>query len=381
MLLALLLSAEASYFVEVGDEISMENNGTFHRTAPRGEDGWWFFIGNASSYVAFPTDNDHAYAYSDLIDMAERDNLIDRAITKCPDGTWLFAGSGNLTSPNDSAWVFKADEDMAQTNQQTVAENYNERSHNDMAVVCSTFFTAVGFQHRGSGGDLFELDEDGNIIEEHQLADAPNLMGGAILALEESQELVMIGKGFEMNGEVDIAYFDKDLATLSKTSLDLMPGRSERVWWPQSILKAGDIFFIAHMARDEGSSDFVSDEGEVWVAVLDSNFEFVEHIQVTDLAGTGEGAMRPSLSRRGETLVVSYDVQVNPRLREITLDLTGAHVPGDSADPKPYGDDTGSGDSGSGGDGNRVCGCATGGAAGGGLAFGAALLLWARRRR
>ena len=379
MLFALSVAAQASYFVEVGPEIAMQNNGTFHRTAPRGEDGWWFFIGNASTLMAWPTDNDHSYVYNDGIDMAGRDDLIDRAITKCPDGTWLYAGSGNLDQPNDSAWVFKADEDLQRTNEDTVAERSNERPHNDMTVVCSTFFSAAGFQHNGGGADIFEVDGDGNIIEMHHLAEAPGIMGGALLALEESQELVVIGRGFDLGSDIEIVTYDKDLQFLHAKSVDLMPDRDDRIWWPQSILKVGDIYLLAHMARDESGGDFVSDEGEVWVAVLDSEFEFVEHIQITELEGTGEGAMRPALSRRAETLVVSYDVQVNPRLKEVTLDLTGAHVPGDSADPKPY-DDTG-GASGPDG-GNGPCGgCAAGPAGGGAVAFGALLALWARRRR
>ena len=170
MLLSLLLTAEASYFVEVGEEVTMPTNGTFHRSAPRGDDGWWFFIGAGGSYVAFEADSDHGYDDRERLDIAERDDLVDRGITKCPDGTWIIAGSGNLDDFSDSAWVFKADAELNKTNEDTGAERASERQHNDMALVCSSVFSGVSFLSNSGGSDLFKL------IQSHLAPDQKDIL-------------------------------------------------------------------------------------------------------------------------------------------------------------------------------------------------------------
>ena len=100
--------------------------------------------------------------------------------------------------------------------------------------------------------------------------------------------------------------------------------------------------------------------------------------------------MRPSVSRNGDTLLVTFDRLVRPNFVKVTIDLKafgldGGGSPGDTDlpadDSAPGGDDT-SGGGGDKGDGGGGCGgCATG--SGVASALGALLGLaavWRRRR-
>ena len=379
MLHALFAIAHAGYIAEIGDEFVMAPNGTFHRSAPNGPDGWLFFIGTGGSYKAAETDNDHSWDRGNpdnFHDLMEREDIIDRGITRCPDGTWLYAGSGTQTIANDSGYLFKASADLVKTNEATVDEGATDRVHNDMALVCAKVWSGVIY-NQSQAGYGFEVDPDGNITGEVVFDGAPGMMGGGILALDDAEELLLFGQAHSNGAEVAWARYDADQQFVDSGETTLINDFPGKVFWPQGVLRVGDIYALAFMAR-EHDSDIKVGEGDVWVALLDSNLELLESAQLTAFRGTGKGSMRPGISRRGDTLVISYDVQVEPRLTEVKLNLDAFDIPGDSADPSGWGD---SGDDGGGIPPIRACGCGLGASSGGSALGLAALVLWGRRRR
>jgi hypothetical protein len=389
LILALSLTAEAGYIVSVGDEHEMNPYGTFHRTAPFGEDGWLYMIGTGGNWLVSETDADHVASGQGQLVAPDFDQMVDRGIARCPDRGWLLAASGNVDDYNDTLWVWRFDEDWNLLGHSTPVDRGTGVATNDMALVCSTFFTGVGIIEFGGGGGgnasiLIELDSEAQVIGTHTLSGLPGLSGGAIIADEDSETLMVVGaEGFQGGSELAFAWMDKDLnITASKTvGVSGLPSNS-RIYWPQGLMKVGDLYLVTHMARDE-SEGFQADEGQVWVQVFDADLNHLEGRQITQNSPP-MGSMRPGFARRGETLSVSWDSTNVPIVVDVTLDLTGAHVPGDSGEPVDWPDDSSSGgdDSGpGGGDGGGGCGgCSAAGGLGGVWLLGA-LGLWLRRRR
>ena len=55
--------------------------------------------------------SDFQFDFSTATPLTGRTDLIDHAISKCPDGTYMHLGSGEVVVPDDSAWGFRYDAD------------------------------------------------------------------------------------------------------------------------------------------------------------------------------------------------------------------------------------------------------------------------------
>ncbi len=388
LFLVLSGAATAGYIVGVGEEVEMNPWGTFHRTAPQGEDGWLYMVGSGGNWYVAETDAQHASTGQGETVVPEFELMIDRGLARCDDGGWLLAASGNVVQPNDSLWVWRFDEDWNVLGQSHLVDSEGGVATNDMGVVCSSFFSGVVITEGGDGGPqsarFYEVDERGREVGSATVSGLPEAGGCSLIADEDSQRILMLGVAGFQSDSLIWTWLDPDLKVLEQGEAALSGmGSGERAYWPQGLMKVGDLYLVAHMGRDEGQG-WAADEGNVYLQVYDLEFNNLEGRQISQYEGP-TGSMRPGFGRRGETLAMTWDAQNVPIVVDVELDLSGAHVPGDSADPVDVPDDSdGAGDSAGGGvPPDPACGCSAGRSAGGlvGLGLVGLAAFWRRRRR
>jgi hypothetical protein len=358
--------------LSVGAEVSTGLGGGWARAWPEDDGSWRFLWSAGGDYVRLPMTADLVVTDRDRTALTGRTNLVDHAITRCPDdGSFLHAASANVDSYNDSAYAFRFDPDLGLTGETTIAERDTSRAHNDMTVLCSGPLSGVGFAERG-GSVFFPIAADATLGAMVSLPDAPSLMGGAMYHEAESDTILVIN--FRFHGPLVVARYTTDLTLVEVTEIPDAVEAPLTGYWAQGLLRVGDVYVVAHMARDE-SRGWAADEGDVWLAFFDTDWNLLERRQISQNTPP-TGGMRPGLARRGEQLLVFYDKQVSPYLFDVRLDLAAMGVEGEEPDSGRSDVDDDSG--GPGGD-TEGCGCDTGAAPLSGLGVLAALFV--RRRR
>jgi hypothetical protein len=121
-----------------------------------------------------------------------------------------------------------------------------------------------------------------------------------------------------------VDHYDRDM-NLVGTPQELQISDSDQdVYWPQALLRLGDYYVLAYMQRNSEDTTWSTETGNVWVAVFDLDFNFIEKEQITDYEagddGVTIGAMQPWLARSGDTLLVLYDRQVQPTVTRVEVD-------------------------------------------------------------
>jgi hypothetical protein len=371
VLLALLpLAAASSFVVSVGPEISLGVGGGWARIFPDGDDAWSLLWSAGGDYNRLPMTADLTVTDEHRIALTGRSNLIDHAIAPCPDGTWLHTASANLDAANDSAYAFRYAADWSLLASATIEERQDTRIHNDMAVLCDDAFQGVIFGERGaSDSSFFLLDADAAPTGPTTLEQSPPMSGGSFLHDPERDELLALN--YDPFSTLFLTRYTPALAVVDAQQLEGVPAPL-RGYWAQAVMRVGDVWIVAHMARDQ-SLPWSADEGDVWLSFYDTDWALLEQVQVSHNTPPS-GGMRPGLARRGDQLLVSYDRDVQPRVFDVRLDLAAL-----GADGVTGGDtdaDTGAGSAEGSGPG---CGCGTGTPASG-LAVLLALAAWSRRR-
>ncbi len=364
MVLSLLLAFTAAdtyaapIVRSVSDEISTGLGGNWARAWPADDGGWDFLWAAGGDYVLLPMTADLAVTDFDRVRLTGRSNLVDHAITRCPDGSWLHGASANLDDFNDSAYAFRYDADFALTAEATVEERVTTVQHNDLAALCSGPRSGLAFAAQ-DGAVFFPVATDGAVGAPVSLPDAPRLTGGAMYYEAESDTIIAIN--FEFRGPLTLVRYTPDFELVERRDIDAVEA-PHTGYWAQGLLRVGDVYIVAHMARDE-SQGWQSDEGDVWLTFFDTAWNVLERHQISHNTAP-LGGMRPGLARRDDQLLVFYDKEVQPRVFDVRLDLAAMGVDGteDSGGTWDSGTDTGVpygdmiADKG-------ACGCASGGGA------------------
>jgi hypothetical protein len=353
LLLALAQPALASdYIANVGEEVTVGPGGGWVRLFPDNDSGGWNFLWAAGGgYLLLPMSADLQVEDLGRKELTGRDDLVDHAITRCPSGGFLHVASANKESFNDSAYAFRYDDDFNLTASGTLEEAEPDRFHNDLPVVCSPLLNATVFMGSGHGApSLSIVAEDMSQAELIPLpGDVPSTEGGSLRMDSESGELVVVG---HTGQSFTIVGLNSDQEVLWKTAFEPFTDNQLRPYWPQALMKVKEHFLLAFMARNE-SEGWTSDWGNVYLAVLDSEYAHLETVQISQYSAP-EGAMRPGLARRGTQVLLTVDRNVQPQVFEIQLVAEAFGLTGE--------EDTGEGwDTSSGGDGgadeDTGCGC------------------------
>lgn len=368
LLLIALPALAAPYITHVGDAVPLTVGGGWPRANAR-EDGTWDFLWSAGGdYNRLPMSADLAVVDRDRQSLTGRTDLVDHGLAACPDGTWLHVASGNVDDFNDSAWAFRYDADFELVATATVEERVSDRAHNDMAVICAPGVQGVTFITSQGGAVFIPLDADAAPGEETSLPDAPRMTGGSLAW--EAERGTFVAMNFDQQGTLQLVRYSAALEAEDAWSLELLDP-PQRGYWAQGALRVGQHWLLAHMARDDDEG-WAADEGDVWVHVLDLDWNVLESHQVS-FNTPPTGGMRPGLARMGDQVLVLYDVNVAPVAYALTIDEDAfgpdPEAPDDEGEtgldyPPPAGEG---------------CGCATTGAGTGWLGLAGLLLAWRRR--
>jgi hypothetical protein len=309
--------------VDVGEPVPLGVGGTFARVF-RVDDGWELFWAAGGDLQRLPMGDDLTVEDVGRVALTGRDDLQDHAIVRCPDGTWLHVATGSTVDPNDSAWTFRYDAALNLVASAPVAEGGELRLH-DIPLVCSPLVDATaGYTGFPNVATYLALDADGAPGARSEM-EWVNVTGSSLVYDEDTDTLV----GFGVTTALFAGRLDADLRLLSEVEVPV----AADAYWPQGVVRAGDHWLLAYMARGDGA--FADDTGDVRLAVLDLDFALVEDVAITDWGG-GDGAMRPGLALDGERLLVSFDRAQEAYVVEVTLDLGSGEAAdtGDTGEPE-----------------------------------------------
>ena len=357
-------AAAYDFIDSVGEEVELGPAGGWVRLFPdEANNGWHFLWAAGGDFVRLPMTLDFQVEDRNRKSLAGRTDLVDHAITRCPSGGYLHVASANVESFNDSAYAFRYDDDFNLIASGTLEEAEPARRHNDLPVICTPELMATAFiggNHRSTS--LSIVSEDATQADLIDLpGDVPRTEGGSLRIDPDSGELIVIGRG-GMNRSLEVAGLDSDYNVLWKESFQPLSDSSLKPYWPQALLKVKDHYILAFMGRDE-SAGWGSDWGNVFLAILDSDYQHLETIPVSNYSPP-EGAQRPGLARRGTQLLLTMDRNVQPVLFEIRLNADAFGIEGGQEDTSggwdtsSSGGGTGDGDGGGEGSGEG-CSCGT----------------------
>lgn len=335
-------------------------------------DGYWFFqVAGGDGWVEDVDDSLGGYNDRDRLQLTEHGRLQDAQMERCPDGGWLLLGSYTSTDFDDSAqaWRYEADFTLRWT--VVVVENDNSQAHNDMVPVCGTETEGAIFgpAHGSRESTAVLVDLEGGAVNGQIPLDGLDSEGSSWAELADGTH-VAIDTGGPGHDAVRVHRFNADWSPISTEEVPL-PGGSN-LHWPQRLASFGDDWLLTYLGSDANDGG----GGRVWLAALDADFKLIEAVQATE---DDVGNHRPWFARKGATLAMSYDREVQPRARLAALgDDGGDDGILDTADPGGDSDDSG----GEGADELQcLCASSTPGAAGAALAVAAAAVASARRRR
>lgn len=353
----LITLAQAAIVGDISEPVQFELAGTFARIFPADEGHWDVALG-AGRGIKFQTVDDDLGSVSQFEDALTDQGFIDIAVTPCPDGGWLVAGSGNVDSHNDTLWAYRLDANKQVVGNSTVVDRQQNANTNDMVAICTNTVTGVGWAN-----NFAFLDDQAQVTGTRSMSEF--LMGAGMVVVDGLVYITAAGGPDPKN--ITLVVTDGNLDVQDTRTLEVDVG-GDRVYWPQRMLKLDeDTWVIVSMGRD--NSQFQADEGNVYLHFYDASWTHLETTQISQYEGP-LGCMRPWVSRSGDTLMVSWDSEIRPYGVRVTMGGVGSI---DTADPADSGD---SGDSGGPGDGCGGCG----GGSGAGLVL-LALPLMLRRRR
>jgi MYXO-CTERM domain-containing protein len=361
----------------IGAPVPLGQGGAWARPLPRPDGSWALAFATQDGLYAAPLLHDGTLEGWTLQRdarwaLTSEPGLKDHAITRCPDGTYLHIASANTDQPNDTAWAFRTDADLQPVSSAAISVADGSLAHNDMPIVCSERFQGTAFAAMGGtpGNTWFGVAPDASLAETTALAGDPRSNGSGFLA--DGELLHHVGYGWPPESAW-INTYDAELQLVEQRQVRLLDGELEG-FWPQGVLKVGDLMLVAVMGFDPTVSAQQL-TGEVWLVVLDADFSVVARHQLTSFL-PGQTPARPWLARQDEWLLVGFDQDNQSHVQAVQLDLEGVGEIGDSGTADDEDEDEGEDE------GAKDGGCATGGGAAGlGLTLLAAAAAGRRRRR
>lgn len=326
-LFTLTAHADVSDFIsEISDPITFEVNGIWVRTFYT-DTGWKLLAQQGEAYTVtdLTKQGDTWERSTDVTRLTEGRDYKDSCIKRCPNNDYLLISSANTTGYNDSAYAFRFDEDFNLLSQSVIAESEPQYSFNDVNCECSEFIQGAtfGLNHPTQYANYFfpltdDLQADG---EPFLISDITRANGGATWSDLSTNRVIM--SGFHNESQNYFIEFDPELSQLNQSPTQM----SEPPWqdfWTQSFIRVGEVFFAATIVRESIDTNIPY---EIILVVLDEEWSVLERHQVTNGGGS-----RPSLTRNGDQLLLTCDVNNSPQMIEITLG-TGFN----SEDPPPLG--------------------------------------------
>jgi len=360
-----------TYITKVGQEIEV-HNGSWVRAFPtppvpvRGDtggapelawDGSWFITtSGGGDYFLRTMEADYSMPYNG-IPITGQDFLIDHGLDVCPDGSILHIGHVNDPVLGHAAYALRYTNDFSEILAQSwIAGDTPGLLTNDAYTHCSEAFQGALYLNVEERQTLlYHVGEDAHLSGVDTIFEGPHSTGASMVYEPETDTFVVFSFPVFFvdpdGGGVEPKYLGYDhklyLYRLSR-DFELIDYREIRagdpgdiIFWTMSAKRIEQVYVVVHQVQEDGTS-FRGDSGNLWLQVLDRDWNLLETVRVTsDL--DGDGYNRPGLTLHGDTLMLGYDQVTKGRLREITLDLGRMANP--DPPPGPWWDTGGGGDS------------------------------------
>ena len=314
------LILEVGERIDLRDSAGLELSGNWARAYPDAEGGWDLFITGGDTYNVMKMDAEFNVVSERqrlVTDWPQR--LVDHQIAKCPDGSRLHVASANVDRPNDSAYLFRYDQDFNMVCNATVGESDPIYSYNDAPLVCTGGLSVTnpmdGTATHSEREDLEQApfkfyDENCNESHSEPHPIRPSPSGSSIIHDEQSGYFWQIRTTPDDFPVLFQLYSDWMTPEDRSVMIDTLVPEGFTTHWPQAAIAVGDYYVVAHLGRDP-SIIYNSDKGDIWVQVFTRDLEHIQSVRVTEFTD-GEGAQRPWLSASGDTLVLVYDQDMAP---------------------------------------------------------------------
>ena len=326
------------FVVDVGDPVEIRSAGAWVRVFPT-EGDWVAALGsNRSFYVGTLRKTGDALEDWELIDkrqVVDLTELVDHGIKKCPDGSYLHAASGmppeavgETGPPTDYLHLWRYDEDFNILAYSEFRDGIGTHAHNDPTVICAPNAKGVLLSIQGYqfATDFFSLDSELQVKEVISLEDYPRGNGGGVIYDVQADEYIHLGMAHDK--PLTVNRYDSEWRIIESLDRELVESPL-RAYWPQGVIQVGDYFVVAHMGRDEAWNG--SDKGDVFLGVFDQSWDLVEQHRLTTYEN-GDAAMRPWVARKGEQLLISFDLFNEQQVVEARLDLSAFGLEGTEPD-------------------------------------------------
>jgi hypothetical protein len=225
-----------------------------------------------------------------------------------------------------------------------------------------------------------EVDADANVVALHDLAQMPVALGAGLV--EDDGRLYGVGmKGKESPQNGIAAWFDPNWAWQGIVEFPVATGEWTP-YWPQGVMRVGNVYLVVHMERLGEESDWVTQQGDLFLSAFDLEWNLLDQVQLSHNTAPN-GGMQPGFARKDDVVLALYAKDLHSVAYEVRIDLDACGAQdGDRPDDNAP-------DSGVDEDADRVdppvarrCGCdATGGGASAGGVLGGALAWGCARRR
>ncbi len=272
-LVSLLLGSPAhagTYIQSFQAPITLPMSGGWPRVFPDPDtDGYHFLWAQGGNFSLVPMSSSLWAQDLNRVDLTAgtvNHMLKDHSISACPSGGYLHIASANVSSPNDSAYAFRYDDDFNLVSWNTVEESipqsgYAWRAHNDMPSACSDnlMVTTFGGQDGANGtgpnvvGYFFVLDDNVNTIDTTEMTNVPQTGGATYLVEPETGDLLVI----EIQDNTDV--MDITRVDVSSTPYTVTSVTSSQVLfggevggWPQAALRVNDYYIVAFINQGSG---------------------------------------------------------------------------------------------------------------------------------
>lgn len=281
------------------------------------EVGWVLLMSIGGSLHVGGLDTE-TWIVSGLHDIADRTDLKDHSIARCPDGSWLHVATAGDDAPNP---LFAYDAGFNRIATDALAQGDVPHTINDGIALCNPVLRGAGFaEAEGERDFFFPVGEDGRLTGARvELPDAPRLTGAGHVVDRCDDTRVHIS-GFSAGPELIIASYNNAYALVDRVEVDLPDEDGTHYYWPTGFIAVEGGYIIAGIGQSR-EHPWDLDQGNVYLWVLDADFNLVEDHQLTNFTPKGSAAMRPWLDRDGDQLVVAVDKDHHPVLFGATIDL------------------------------------------------------------
>ena len=324
------VAQESDFFLQIDEPISTGVGATW--SFPIFTDEQWFLAsGQGGDLTIAPLDDFGVANMEEVQTITDLGTIKDHALRMCPDGTFVYAAS---TGIEEDVLVYTLDSDFSILSQDILEQTEPPHAANDMAAICGVGFKGVGVAElQGLRDFLYLVDNTGALSIPIELAQSPRMTGAGMW--EQEGKLYVVGR--DALPELSISVYDQQYMLHEQY---LLPPISTEIvnYWSASTVRIGDYIVLVSMGRDPQEA-WPMDTGDVYLAILTTELELVEWIQLTEFVPSAGGGMRPWLAFDGNMIWVSYDRANKVELVALYIDETSFF--GDEESPvEPTSDQT-----------------------------------------